>query len=66
MGHPPLFGRPAPTPADTPSDGPRHPPPGPGGRIGAMSDQHDPAPYDALLLLSFGGPEGPDDVVPFL
>ncbi|MFE0426543.1 ferrochelatase [Streptomyces sp. NPDC058953] len=31
-----------------------------------MSDQHDSAPYDALLLLSFGGPEGPDDVVPFL
>ncbi|WP_078901630.1 ferrochelatase [Actinacidiphila yeochonensis] len=26
----------------------------------------DPGPYDALLLLSFGGPEGPDDVVPFL
>ena len=24
------------------------------------------APYDALLLLSFGGPEGPADVVPFL
>lgn len=24
------------------------------------------APYDALVLLSFGGPEGPDDVVPFL
>lgn len=24
------------------------------------------APYDALLLLSFGGPEGEDDVVPFL
>ncbi|MFC5910110.1 ferrochelatase [Streptacidiphilus monticola] len=23
-------------------------------------------PYDALLLLSFGGPEGPEDVVPFL
>src|SRR6266851_4875016 len=23
-------------------------------------------PYDALLLVSFGGPEGPDDVVPFL
>ena len=22
--------------------------------------------YDALLLLSFGGPEGPDDVLPFL
>ncbi|MEU9377243.1 ferrochelatase [Streptomyces sp. NPDC048255] len=37
-----------------------------------MSDQLSPppggpaAPYDALLLLSFGGPEGPDDVVPFL
>jgi ferrochelatase len=24
------------------------------------------SPYDALLLLSFGGPEGPDEVVPFL
>lgn len=23
-------------------------------------------PYDALLLLGFGGPEGPDDVMPFL
>jgi ferrochelatase len=23
-------------------------------------------PYDALLVLSFGGPEGPEDVVPFL
>ncbi len=26
----------------------------------------DVAPYDALLLVSFGGPEGPDDVLPFL
>ena len=25
-----------------------------------------PSSYDALLLVSFGGPEGPDDVVPFL
>lgn len=25
-----------------------------------------PEPYDALLVLSFGGPEGPDDVRPFL
>lgn len=25
-----------------------------------------PARYDALLLLSFGGPEGPDEVLPFL
>ena len=39
-----------------------------------MSELRDPAPgaaaaaapYDALLLVSFGGPEGPDDVVPFL
>ena len=23
-------------------------------------------PYDAILVLSFGGPEGPDDVMPFL
>lgn len=37
-----------------------------GGRIGYMSDALDASPYDALLLLSFGGPEGPDDVVPFL
>ena len=22
--------------------------------------------FDALLIVSFGGPEGPDDVVPFL
>ncbi len=26
----------------------------------------DPAPFDALLLVSFGGPEQPEDVVPFL
>lgn len=33
-----------------------------------MSDHigADTSPYDAVLLLSFGGPEGPDDVVPFL
>ena len=30
------------------------------------SDLPDPTPYDAVLLLSFGGPEGPDDVLPFL
>ncbi len=28
-----------------------------------MSDVLDASPYDALLLLSFGGPEGLDDVV---
>lgn len=26
----------------------------------------DPRPYDALLLVSFGGPEAPEDVIPFL
>ena len=26
----------------------------------------DVSPYDALLLVSFGGPEKPEDVVPFL
>jgi ferrochelatase len=26
----------------------------------------EPCPHDAVLLLSFGGPEGPDDVMPFL
>ncbi|MFB9377936.1 ferrochelatase [Kineococcus gynurae] len=26
----------------------------------------EPFPYDAIALLSFGGPEGPDDVMPFL
>ena len=25
-----------------------------------------PAAYDAVLLVSFGGPDGPDDVMPFL
>ena len=25
-----------------------------------------PSDYDAVLLISFGGPEGPDDVIPFL
>ncbi|GAA4805488.1 ferrochelatase [Nocardioides caeni] len=29
-------------------------------------ETHLAAPYDALLLLSFGGPERPEDVVPFL
>ncbi|MFE9661512.1 ferrochelatase [Streptomyces sp. NPDC005955] len=32
----------------------------------ALDAPRSPAPYDALLLLSFGGPEGPEDVVPFL
>ncbi|WP_052851351.1 ferrochelatase [Streptomyces avicenniae] len=31
-----------------------------------MDRTTDTQPYDALLLLSFGGPEGPDDVIPFL
>ncbi len=29
-------------------------------------DPQAPAAYDALLLVSFGGPEGQDDVMPFL
>ncbi|GAA3486055.1 ferrochelatase [Streptomyces cremeus] len=33
---------------------------------GTLLAASDATPYDALLLLSFGGPEGPDDVVPFL
>jgi protoporphyrin/coproporphyrin ferrochelatase len=34
----------------------------------AATDAHarDTAPYDALLVVSFGGPEQPDDVIPFL
>ena len=32
----------------------------------AASHPVDPRPYDALLLVSFGGPEKPEDVVPFL
>lgn len=37
------------------------PPPGAGAGAGAGA-----TPIDALLLVSFGGPEGPDDVLPFL
>src|SRR5262245_59669109 len=34
---------------------------------GAMTASESAAPpYDAILLVSFGGPEGPDDVLPFL
>lgn len=29
-------------------------------------DEHELAPYDAVLLLSFGGPEAPEEVMPFL
>lgn len=32
----------------------------------SMSTEVSTAPYDALLLVGFGGPEGPEDVVPFL
>jgi protoheme ferro-lyase len=45
--------------------------------VASQTDSHDrhpmslpmsdaPAPYDAFLLVSFGGPEGRDDVMPFL
>lgn len=30
------------------------------------ADQSKPVDYDAILIVSFGGPEGPEDVVPFL
>ncbi len=31
-----------------------------------MSLDTEPPPYDAIVVVSFGGPEGPDDVVPFM
>ncbi len=31
-----------------------------------MSESNQDIPYDAFMLVSFGGPEGPDDVMPFL
>lgn len=31
-----------------------------------MPSHSSPEPFDAILIVSFGGPEGPDDVVPFL
>ena len=36
------------------------------GTLEPTSDKADLDPYDAVLLLSFGGPERPEDVVPFL
>src|SRR5688500_19539078 len=33
---------------------------------GSAADPRGAEPGDALLLLSFGGPEGPDDVLPFM
>jgi ferrochelatase len=32
----------------------------------ALRIPHSALPYDAVLIVSFGGPEGPDDVLPFL
>lgn len=46
--------RPAPEPAPT------------AGGAAAPSAPDPLAPYDAVLLLSYGGPEGPDDVLPFM
>lgn len=43
-----------------PPDAEPSPPDSTGGRRGGL------APYDAVLLLSFGGPEAPEDVMPFL
>src|SRR5919112_3402634 len=35
-------------------------------QAGASTTGTDVSPYDALLVVSFGGPETPDDVLPFL
>ena len=37
-----------------------------GGTLGPTTDKVSLDPYDAVLLVSFGGPERPEDVVPFL
>jgi ferrochelatase len=34
--------------------------------MAASADRDRPSAYDAVLLVSFGGPDGPDDVIPFL
>jgi ferrochelatase len=34
--------------------------------MAGMDREPDDLPYDAVLVLSFGGPEGPEDVVPYL
>lgn len=34
--------------------------------VSMNEDASKPAAYDAVLLVSFGGPDGPDDVIPFL
>ena len=39
---------------------------GPSGGRGTIQAVSKPTDVDALLLVSFGGPEGPDDVLPFL
>ena len=31
-----------------------------------ITDDHRSHSYDAILIVSFGGPEGPNDVMPFL
>ena len=31
-----------------------------------MPNSHCLEPYDAFMLVSYGGPNGPDDVIPFL
>jgi ferrochelatase len=38
----------------------------PGPAKAGVTDERDAPPYDALLLVSFGGPEGPDEIIPFL
>jgi ferrochelatase len=38
----------------------------PDGRIERVREDPSVAPYDAVLIVSFGGPEAPDEVLPFL
>ena len=45
---------------------PARPPPGSPAEYGGTVSGHPLAPYDACVVLSFGGPEGPDEVLPFL
>src|SRR3954452_23468540 len=55
LGRRHLFPRIGPMPADTAA-----------ARAPSGPERVDVAPYDALMVVSFGGPEKPEDVVPFL
>src|SRR6478752_5313454 len=50
----------------TPDAAPTPDPTQPGPTPDTVAEPSPLAPYDAVLLLGFGGPEGPDEVMPFL